>query len=386
MQTGQSYAPPQTLLVGSAAAACALLQPARSHSRAFSAAAPPAHATTPHPIALLQWHALLNRLATAEGSVPHDQIKNQMDGGHTPPPGGRGAEAPGRGWNHLASKESCRTHVCTHLTARTHSSARLRNNVIIDRGGHCHTQQRLALHLAGDRLNRIFVPTPCAARHPVVHIPEEHLLGPLLRLLGAVQHKPKPTVGGLAPPRAAPVVQRNPRGTPETIPYKVLHSHVGTEHGSIVDVAGFPPRTVGPADVVVVAAKHHRRGDFALCDGLVERLGQRDAALRVTIQDPGLAAHNEPVFFSLPDPKKVVFVLRLRLGGCTLHQLLDCLGSDSVGGPKILWLARGTHPAERSEPQGKNVAHDVLHVRGVLEVDAPLIHDVCPRALGLDEE
>ena len=187
---------------------------------------------------------------------------------------------------------------------------------------------------------------------------------------------PKPPLTPL-PAHAAAVVQRHPGGAAEGVAHEVLDGHVGGEGGAVVDVGGLAVGAVGAADVVVVAAQHHRAGQTTARDGVVEGLGDAHAAFGIGVQDARLGTDDQLVGLGASDPLDVVghllADLRRRLG----HHRLQDLTRDGVRRVEVGGIPAGADPTERAEAIIEaHRPHDVLHVARIAEGLAVLGHDV----------
>ena len=77
-------------------------------------------------------------------------------------------------------------------------------------------------------------------------------------VLTTIDDHTEATIDDLAPSYSTTIVQGHPCGTAEGIANDILHSHVGTELRTIVDVAGLTEWRVGARDIMMVTSKHHR--------------------------------------------------------------------------------------------------------------------------------
>ena len=59
-----------------------------------------------------------------------------------------------------------------------------------------------------------------------------------------------------SPSNATAIVEGHPRGATETISDDVLHGHISTERGTIIDVGGFAEGAIRPADVMMITTDH----------------------------------------------------------------------------------------------------------------------------------
>ena len=178
----------------------------------------------------------------------------------------------------------------------------------------------------------------------------------------------------------------HPRSAAETVADDVLHGHVSAETGTVIDVGGLAERRVRAGHVVMVAADDHRSGQPAVFDCLIECSGNLGAAFGVRIQDTGLRAHHQMVFFGSLDPGDVVFHLLGNLLRSSLADLAKHIHGQVVGDLQVLGFSGSAHPAERAESVVEaHGSHDILHVGRIAE-RAVLFHDVGSGARRLQKE
>ena len=169
----------------------------------------------------------------------------------------------------------------------------------------------------------------------------------------------------------------HPRSTTERIANDVLNGHIGTELRTVVDVRGLAERRVGTADVVVVAAQHNGCFELAAADSVVEGQGNLRATFSIGIEDAGLRAHHQVVRSSFANPMQVVFELSTNVVGHMTAHLVEHFGSKAVGGGKVVGIARGANPAERTETiVEEQRTHDVLHIRRIAIALASLLEHI----------
>ncbi len=70
--------------------------------------------------------------------------------------------------------------------------------------------------------------------------------------LAAIEDHSEAPVDDLAPTHATSVVNGYPGRAPEAVPDHIVYGHVGCKSAAVIDVARFPVRRVGAADVMVI--------------------------------------------------------------------------------------------------------------------------------------
>ena len=205
-------------------------------------------------------------------------------------------------------------------------------------------------------------------------------------VLGAVNDHAEAAVDHLAPAHAAAVVDAHPRGAAEAVPDDVLHGHIGTETGAVINVGGFAEGGVCSGNVVMVAAQHDGGRYFAFADGFVEGEGNPGAAFAVCVEDAGLGTHHQVVAAGFLNPVDVVAHLAGNLFRRAGGNLREYFHGQLVRLLQVFRLFAHAHPAERAKTVVKvERPHDVLHIGRVAE-GAVGLEDIGPGAGTFQEE
>lgn len=209
---------------------------------------------------------------------------------------------------------------------------------------------------------------PGTTSHTIVDIPEQHAFKTDVSGLATVEDHTEATVHDFTPTDTTAVVEGNPGGATESIANAVLDSHISAVGGSILNVGGLTERGVGARDVMVITRNHNRSGQFTASDSVVEGTGDGGTGVTISVENTSLRAHNELVGAGLLDPLKVIGQLgTYRSGRSRGDVIAEDLSGDLVGLLQIAFQTGSANPAERTEAEREDVAHDILDVGRIAE-------------------
>lgn len=156
-----------------------------------------------------------------------------------------------------------------------------------------------------DRLDSVYISSPCSACESIRHVPKQHRSRSIFRILTSIQDNPEASIDRLTPPCTASVVKGNPSSPSHSITYYVLNSHVSCDSRPIIYVRGFSQWRVSPTHIMMISSNDYRVFNSTISYCFVHLDCTLNSPLSIWIQDSCLWTNGHLVLFSIFNPFNV---------------------------------------------------------------------------------